>query len=336
MFLKVNMPGDWRHSALRFLKYISRECGWRRTWLGMGDRFMAVGVIESYPLADNDNEGPRCVTSNPFAIAGPAMISFSGGRTSAFMLHEILTAYDFKLPDDVQVAFANTGKEREETLRFVHECGSRWGVKVNWIERSADGGLTQVGYNSASRNGEPFHTLIRQKQRLPNWKERWCTEHLKVRPLFALAQSFGWETGSYLEVVGLRNDEGHRILRGLERAENEGRRMSYPLAKAKVVKAGVTEFWASQDFDLGLQSYEGNCDFCFLKGRGIRKRIIRDGKVSPSWWIEQESERDQFFDRRDRMISLVEECARSPELFEEIEQEYDVECGLTCAPMENA
>lgn len=58
MFLKVNLPGDWRHSALRFLIYICQECGWRRTWLGFGDRFMAVGIIHSYSLADTDNEGP--------------------------------------------------------------------------------------------------------------------------------------------------------------------------------------------------------------------------------------------------------------------------------------
>jgi 3'-phosphoadenosine 5'-phosphosulfate sulfotransferase (PAPS reductase)/FAD synthetase len=64
------------------------------------------------------------------SIDGPALISFSGGRTSGYMLWHILDAYDGKLPDDVHVCFANTGKEREETLRFVHECGSRWGVSL--------------------------------------------------------------------------------------------------------------------------------------------------------------------------------------------------------------
>lgn len=62
---------------------------------------------------------------NPYRITGPALISFSGGRTSAFMVWNILQAHGGTLPDDVVVAFANTGKEREETLRFVHECGSR-------------------------------------------------------------------------------------------------------------------------------------------------------------------------------------------------------------------
>lgn len=61
---------------------------------------------------------------NPYFITGPALISFSGGRTSGYMLRHILDAHDGTLPDDVVVTFANTGKEREETLRFVHDCAT--------------------------------------------------------------------------------------------------------------------------------------------------------------------------------------------------------------------
>ena len=52
---------------------------------------------------------------NPYKINGPALISFSGGRTSGFMLWNILQAHNGKLPDDVYVTFANTGKEAPET-----------------------------------------------------------------------------------------------------------------------------------------------------------------------------------------------------------------------------
>lgn len=56
---------------------------------------------------------------NPYRIYGPAIISFSGGRSSGYMLHEILMAHEGTLPDDVHVVFANTGKEMGETLDFV-------------------------------------------------------------------------------------------------------------------------------------------------------------------------------------------------------------------------
>jgi hypothetical protein len=69
--------------------------------------------------------------TNPYLIEGPALISFSGGRTSGYMLWQILDAHGGTLPDDVHVCFANTGKEREETLRFVHECETRWGVRCD-------------------------------------------------------------------------------------------------------------------------------------------------------------------------------------------------------------
>jgi len=61
-------------------------------------------------------------TINPYRISEPTCISFSGGRTSAFMLWNVLQANDGKLPDEAIVCFANTGKEDEATLKFVHDC----------------------------------------------------------------------------------------------------------------------------------------------------------------------------------------------------------------------
>lgn len=271
--------------------------------------------------------------TNPYLIAGPAMISFSGGRTSAYMLHQVICAHGGELPSDVVVAFANTGKEREETLRFVHECGSQWGVRVHWLEwRDGRPGFEEVGFNSASRDGEPFSALIAKKQRLPNWKERWCTDFMKVRTITAFAQSIGFEPGQYTEVIGLRHDEGYRILKGIANAEKHGRRCVYPLARAKVRKADVMAFWSAQEFDLGLEPWEGNCDFCFLKGRGIRKRLIRERPSVAAWWAQMEAQQGGFFDRRDLVADLIAEVRRTPELWDEPEdEEYDAECGLVCA-----
>jgi hypothetical protein len=268
-----------------------------------------------------------------YKIDGPALISFSGGRTSAFMLHEILRAHDGKLPDDVVVAFANTGKEREETLRFVHECGSRWGVHIHWLQwRKAKPVFETVGFNSAARNGEPFAALVESKSYLPNWQTRFCTQNLKIEVLNALAASFGWVSGEYAEVIGLRYDEGHRIFKGMANAEKYGRRCLYPLSKARISKRDVMEFWSAQPFDLGLEPWEGNCDLCFLKGRGLRKRIIRDDPSRADWWAEQERLTGGFFDKRDRYAGLVAEVKNAPEFFDPIDdEEYDAECGLTCA-----
>lgn len=269
---------------------------------------------------------------NPYRIEGPALISFSGGRTSAYMLHEILRAYDGKLPDDVVVAFANTGKEREETLRFVHEVEIQWSVPVHWIEYRKGEAFERVGYNSASRNGEPFDALIKAKSFLPNGRARFCTQHLKVEPLAALALSLGWTPSNYTEVIGLRADEGLRIFKGMENAQKFKRRCVYPLSKARVVKADVMAFWSEQPFDLGLEPWEGNCDLCFLKGAGIRRRIIRDDPSRANWWDQKERQTGGSWTTRATTAELVQQVRQAPTLFDDDDiQEYDVECGLHCA-----
>jgi hypothetical protein len=48
---------------------------------------------------------------NPFLINEPTCISFSGGRTSAYMLYRKLEANNMTLPSDEIVCFANTCKE---------------------------------------------------------------------------------------------------------------------------------------------------------------------------------------------------------------------------------
>ena len=60
--------------------------------------------------------------TDPFFLSEPSMVSFSGGRTSGYMLRRILDAHGGMLPDHAKVVFANTGKERPETLDFVQRC----------------------------------------------------------------------------------------------------------------------------------------------------------------------------------------------------------------------
>lgn len=285
---------------------------------------------------------------SPYLIQGPALISFSGGRTSGYMLHEIIQAHGGTLPDDVVVAFANTGKEREETLRFVHECSARWGVYVQWIEwRDDERAFTVVSYNCASRNGEPFDALIDKKSRLPNGPERWCTEFLKVRPMHDMMRALGYgEPGSYRELIGLRDDEGHRILKGLARTAKDKRVVGYPLAKAHVTKRDVQAFWWGADrryetserpqgFDLELPALWGNCDLCFAMGAGIRRERIRQLPETATWWAAAEARQGGNFAMRESVAELVQQAAdhdATPDLFDDLD---DSECGTWC-PTEDA
>jgi predicted phosphoadenosine phosphosulfate sulfurtransferase len=52
-----------------------------------------------------------------YGINGTTIITFSGGRTSGFLLHKILENYNGKLPSDAYVVFDNTGKEMKLPLK---------------------------------------------------------------------------------------------------------------------------------------------------------------------------------------------------------------------------
>lgn len=230
---------------------------------------------------------------NPYLINGPAMISFSGGRTSAYMLKMILDAHGGTLPDDVHVCFANTGKEREETLRFVHDCATHWGVAVRWLEfRSRKVSLPicerfeEVGFNSASRAGEPFAELIRCKGFTPNATMRWCTAELKVRVMKWFMQSLGYK--NWVNVIGLRYDESHRVAKSRVKPK-ECWTNALPLDDAKVSNRDVRAFWREQPFDLQLLPFDGNCDGCFLKARPKLWEVERTKPGTLQWWADQEA-----------------------------------------------
>jgi 3'-phosphoadenosine 5'-phosphosulfate sulfotransferase (PAPS reductase)/FAD synthetase len=75
---------------------------------------------------------------NPFLIKEKSVISFSGGRSSAFMLYKILEAHNFKLPDYLSVIFCNTGKEMPQTLNFVEACSKNWNIDIVWLEYTGE------------------------------------------------------------------------------------------------------------------------------------------------------------------------------------------------------
>jgi 3'-phosphoadenosine 5'-phosphosulfate sulfotransferase (PAPS reductase)/FAD synthetase len=287
---------------------------------------------------------------DPYLIVGPALISFSGGRTSAYMLWKILQAHNGRLPADVYVTFANTGKELEKTLRFVHEIESRWNVRIYWLQRTADGGFEIVGYNSAARKGEPFADLIAKKKYLPNAVTRFCTVELKIRVMRDFARSVGFERWN--NIVGLRYDEGMRVMKALAR-NDEGRerfQAVMPMAKAKATKRGhVLPFWLGenadpinlthplpQGFDLGIRDHEGNCDLCFLKSKAKLAAIMRENPGSADWWIEQEETVGASKPSGARFVTeysyrgLLDHTDRSPMLFDD--SDHDAECGLLCQP----
>jgi len=231
---------------------------------------------------------------NPFEILEPTCISFSGGRTSAYMLWRVLQAHDMSLPNDAIVCFANTGKEDEATLKFVNDCAVNWNVPIVWLEyqdaEESKDRWKQVTYETASRNGEPFEAVIRKKNYLPNPVTRFCTIEMKIRTianyLFSIGLCETRSKGEHMSWVGIRADEQRRAAK-IPRDRT-------PLVTAGITKEIVGEFWRNQSFDLELPNiggvtYHGNCDLCFLKGMSQTMSLIKEKPERAVWWAKMEA-----------------------------------------------
>lgn len=212
------------------------------------------------------------------------LISFSGGRTSAFMCKLIMEHPTYKEYEKL-VVFANTGKEREETLAFVDRCDREFGFNTVWIEadiipqKGTGTRYRVVDFESASRDGQPFEALI-SKFGLPSKYYRHCTRDLKEVPIHKYAKAILGK--GYFTAIGIRADEKHRV--------GKDPMKIYPLADIGVDEKVIRDFWARQSFDLNLKDYEGNCDLCFLKSTRKRLTLITENPSVVDWWNAQEME----------------------------------------------
>jgi len=233
---------------------------------------------------------------HPYRITGPTCISFSGGRTSAFMLYKVLEAHQMSLPDDAIVCFANTGKEDEATLRFVRDCSVNWNVPIKWLEYQVSEKVADrwrlVDFDTASRNGEPFEALIRKRNYLPNPVARFCTVELKVRAIHRYLKTIGWT--EWDSMLGIRADEPRRLAKIGNQDYGKHEEKCAPLGQAGITKEDVGKFWRSQPFDLGLPNnngvtMHGNCDLCFLKGGSQVLSLIAEKPERAIWWAKMEA-----------------------------------------------
>lgn len=190
------------------------------------------------------------------------LVSFSGGRTSAYMSRLLKSCYADKY--ELLFVFANTGEEHENTLRFVDQCDKAFRLNLVWVEaetthaRGVGVKARIVTFDTASRAGEPFEQVIR-KHGIPNRNFPHCTRELKKRPIEAYAKSIGWK--DYQTAIGIRADEMKRVSPGAEAAG-----IVYPLAHWHPVdKQDINDWWEEQPFSLELVERLGNCKWCWKK-----------------------------------------------------------------------
>jgi len=287
--------------------------------------------------------------NDPFKIDSPTCISFSGGRTSAYMLWRVLQSNGGQLPKAAVVCFANTGKEEEATLRFVRDCGLHWGVQIHWLEfRDSESGFVEVDYETASRDGAPFEAIIRKRNYLPNPVTRFCTVELKIRTMHrwlrANWQALGWDVEQieWDQMIGIRHDEHRRVAKIRARGhstETTKETMRMPLADTGVTVADIAAFWDAQPFGLELPTYQGrtlagNCDLCFLKPANQIFTLIAEKPERAVWWARMESmglsekaSGNIFRGDRPTYAEMVRYASKQIDMFDKAEEGMACFCG---------
>ena len=239
-------------------------------------------------------------------------VSFSGGRTSAYMCRWLLNnkadEYNFIF------TFANTGQEHEKTLDFVNECDKRFDLNLVWLEAVVNmeqgKGIRhkEVSFESASRNGEPFEEVIK-KYGIPNAALPQCTERLKVEVMQSYKRSIGFRS-KHKTAIGIRADEADRMN---IKALKEGS-IIYPLIKLNPIsKAEIRHWWAAQDFDLDLPEHLGNCVTCWKKSF---RKLMTIAKHEP--------ERFEFNDRMEKKYGHIKADKRDRVFFRSNKSAKDI------------
>lgn len=222
-------------------------------------------------------------------------ISFSGGRSSALMTQLVLQKY----PDaEIEITFANTGFEHQDTLRFVNDCDRHlFGGQVVWVEAvinptEGEGvGFDIVDYETAARNGEPYIAGVR-KYGLWNQTPPACTSRLKIEPMEKYLKTKGFVRGkklNYWTAIGIRVDEIDRV--SVNHKENQ---IFYPLIDEGVNKREVLKTCAALPFDLQIDEHYGNCVGCFKKSTRKLATIAKDTPEYFEKWQEMQNELKDF------------------------------------------
>jgi 3'-phosphoadenosine 5'-phosphosulfate sulfotransferase (PAPS reductase)/FAD synthetase len=216
------------------------------------------------------------VVTNLLTNAQPKkhIVSFSGGRTSAYMVH-LMEQKRINDGWDVEYVFCDTGAEHPKTYDFIRNVVSHYGINLHCI-KSVVNHEKGVGntFKNVSIDGIGFD-LSNIKQNMYKYGQfsimnPFCTDRLKTIPLDKYCKAtFG---SGFKNWLGMRIDEPRR-LKNLEstkdmfgKVNRVNKNIMYLAQISDFTKQDVLDFWLEMPFDLEIGEHLGNCVFCVKKG----------------------------------------------------------------------
>lgn len=252
--------------------------------------------------------------------------SISGGKSSCMIAVEFPTDYyvfSVVLTDQIEVAPKDKGllrecqdkvphfkasRELDQTLINVLKLEQLIGKRIDWVAApfTFDDLIYQRTGHPGFRKGSPM---------LPNATKRFCTEQLKLIPLFWHCYLNYYDDSPLLMNIGFRWDEPKRVegwtcdkdkFKYPHACSTEGRKQwqysqcewrvsSFPLYEDKITKELVKDYWEKKGW---LFPSVSNCDFCFHH-RPIQQQI--QASLYPErakWWAKIEQNTGHTFNKQ--------------------------------------
>ena len=200
-------------------------------------------------------------------------------------------------------------KEQTERLGHFGE-GSRMDEAAMFARHLRHGGGAGEGGGGGGVGGSEYFDIYRAKKAFvrdcapareaQKWRDysskvvAFNNKELEGR-VYGRKAHFGRDGIAYLSFVGIRSDEGARVVRirqrncGNDNKGYEGEHVYMPLADMGISERDVLDFWGKQTWRLELNSGDNlsNCTFCFLKG--VRKLGAAKAALEREWCAEYEN-----------------------------------------------
>jgi hypothetical protein len=199
------------------------------------------------------------------------VVSFSGGRTSAYLVY-LMEQKRKNEGWDVHYVFMDTGAEHPKTYEFIKNVAFYFDIDLVCLRLDASTPLGKGNrYDVCSLDEigpdlKPFAGMVK-KYGSPGIPSPWCTARMKIDTYDAYCNKrFG--KGKFVTWLGIRADEKRR----LKRKEN----LAYLADISDATKDDILDWWAGMFFDLEIHEHLGNCVFCFKKGDGKLALAARD------------------------------------------------------------
>lgn len=221
------------------------------------------------------------------------IVSFSGGRTSAYLVHCIeQMRKDGRLQGPVEYIFMDTGAEHPKTYEFIKKVVAHFDINLTClraeIPQERGSGPT---YKIISIDNIGFDLSIFQefmaKYGNPTINRPVCTDKLKTIPVNKYrVEKYG--KGNFVTWMGMRVDEPRR-LKGITDqldafTKTKEREYFYLAEISDFTKEDVLEFWRGMPFDLEITEHLGNCVFCIKKTAAKVALAQRDAPELFSRW----------------------------------------------------